>query len=45
MLEHDLRKPARWWRIHVKYALTWERYTVQTLALAYASARHRTLVI
>ena len=45
MLERDLRKPARWWRIPVKYALTWERYTVQTLALAYASARHRTLVI
>ncbi|MDO8614703.1 MAG: glycosyltransferase family A protein [Dehalococcoidia bacterium] len=45
MIERDIRYPRRWWRIGVKYGLTAERYLVQSAALAYASLRHRTLVL
>jgi glycosyltransferase involved in cell wall biosynthesis len=45
MVERDLRHPARWWRIAMKYGLTAERYFVQSAALAYSSVRHRTPVL
>jgi glycosyltransferase involved in cell wall biosynthesis len=45
MIERDVVAPKRWWRVPFKYALIWERYTVQTLALIYASIRHRTIVL
>jgi glycosyltransferase involved in cell wall biosynthesis len=45
MIERDLAAPKRWWRVPFKYILMWERYTVQTLALVYASIRHRTIVL
>lgn len=41
----DLRQPARWWRIPVKYALLLERFALVTGALCVASLRHRTLVL
>jgi glycosyltransferase involved in cell wall biosynthesis len=45
MVERDIGTPKRWWRIPIKYGLMWERYTVQTLALAYSSIRTRTVVL
>jgi cellulose synthase/poly-beta-1,6-N-acetylglucosamine synthase-like glycosyltransferase len=45
MVERDLRVPKRWWRIPIKYALMWERYSVQTAALIYSSVRHRSPVL
>jgi hypothetical protein len=41
----DARSPSRWWRVPVKLALLFERYTVQSGSLIYASIRHRTLVL
>jgi glycosyltransferase involved in cell wall biosynthesis len=45
MVERDISAPKRWWRIPFKYALMWERYTVQALSLIYSSVRHRTPVV
>lgn len=45
MVARDLPRPARWWRIPVKYALHVERSLLQTAVLAYASVRHRSLVL
>ena len=45
MVARDFARPTRWWRIPVKYTLHVERSLLQTAVLAYASARHRSLVL
>lgn len=41
----DLRQPSRWWRVPVKYAFLFERFSLVTAALWVASVRHRTVVL
>lgn len=37
----DVWPPRRWWRIPIKYALLFARFTIQTGALLWGSVRHR----
>jgi GT2 family glycosyltransferase len=45
MVERDLPRPRRWWRMPIKYALMAERYFVESSALIVSSIRHRRPVL
>ncbi|MGH7862310.1 MAG: hypothetical protein ACREOS_08735, partial [Candidatus Dormibacteraceae bacterium] len=45
MIDRDVARPGRWWRIPLKYALTAARQGVGAVALILASIRCRTLVV